>query len=244
VTQLLISVRSVDEASSALAGGADVIDIKEPGRGALGAADVGVWRDVLQLVSGRRPVSCALGELHEDDVLDRARQSSGMSFVKVGLSRLRANAGWNDRWKEIQRALPQDIQLVAVIYADWQLAEAPLPYEIIDRCAEMDCHSLLVDTWNKARGGIFQYLDDRAVQNIVARARTLQMKVVLAGSLTHSNLPRALQHRPDYVGIRGAACIDGRAGRISETLVRQLSSGVRDFPALNPNCSKKPLSIA
>ena len=36
---LLVSVRSADEAIAALAGGADVIDVKEPNRGALGAAD-------------------------------------------------------------------------------------------------------------------------------------------------------------------------------------------------------------
>ena len=36
---LLVSVRSAAEALSALAGGADVIDVKEPNRGSLGAAD-------------------------------------------------------------------------------------------------------------------------------------------------------------------------------------------------------------
>ncbi|MEX0885938.1 MAG: (5-formylfuran-3-yl)methyl phosphate synthase, partial [Phycisphaeraceae bacterium] len=35
---LLVSVRNVAEARAAMAGGADVIDIKEPAAGALGAA--------------------------------------------------------------------------------------------------------------------------------------------------------------------------------------------------------------
>ena len=36
---LLVSVRSAAEALAALAGGADVIDVKEPNQGSLGAAD-------------------------------------------------------------------------------------------------------------------------------------------------------------------------------------------------------------
>ena len=60
---LLVSVRSADEARAALAGGADVIDIKEPGRGPLGRADEATWRAVRAEVAGRVPVSAALGEL-------------------------------------------------------------------------------------------------------------------------------------------------------------------------------------
>ena len=36
MTRLLVSVRSVDEALVAAAGGADFIDLKEPSQGALG----------------------------------------------------------------------------------------------------------------------------------------------------------------------------------------------------------------
>ena len=37
--RLLVSVRSAAEVGPALAGGADIIDAKEPGRGSLGAGD-------------------------------------------------------------------------------------------------------------------------------------------------------------------------------------------------------------
>lgn len=61
--RLLVSVRSAAEAEAALAGGADLIDIKEPTRGSLGRADDRVIADILRQVAGRRPVSAALGEL-------------------------------------------------------------------------------------------------------------------------------------------------------------------------------------
>jgi uncharacterized protein (UPF0264 family) len=62
---LLVSVRSAAEAEAALAGGAALIDVKEPARGSLGRADEAVIRAVLGAVAGRRPVSAALGELAE-----------------------------------------------------------------------------------------------------------------------------------------------------------------------------------
>src|SRR5579872_3508444 len=40
VPRLLVSVRNLAEAESALAGGCDILDIKEPAHGAMGMADV------------------------------------------------------------------------------------------------------------------------------------------------------------------------------------------------------------
>ena len=60
---LLVSVRSAAEAVAAVAGGASVIDVKEPDRGPLGRADVSVWREVRAVVPASIPVSVALGEL-------------------------------------------------------------------------------------------------------------------------------------------------------------------------------------
>ena len=65
MTRLLVSVRSADEARTALAAGVDLIDVKEPARGSLGAASPGVVADVVGAVAGRVPVSAALGELFE-----------------------------------------------------------------------------------------------------------------------------------------------------------------------------------
>ena len=65
MTQLLVSVRDAAEARTAVEGGADLIDIKEPARGPLGAADVDVVEQIIAEVAGRRPVSAALGELRD-----------------------------------------------------------------------------------------------------------------------------------------------------------------------------------
>ena len=62
MTRLLVSVRSAAEAEAALAGGAALIDVKEPDRGALGRADDAVIADVVRAVAGRAPVSAAASQ--------------------------------------------------------------------------------------------------------------------------------------------------------------------------------------
>jgi len=63
MTRLLVSVRDAAEARTAVEAGADLIDVKEPARGPLGAADVEVVERVVAEVAGRLPLSAALGEL-------------------------------------------------------------------------------------------------------------------------------------------------------------------------------------
>ena len=85
--RLLVSVASAAEASAALAGGADVIDAKDPQAGALGAVSVDVLRDIHAAVAGAQPLSAALGDATDEAVIERdahAFIAAGALFVKVG----------------------------------------------------------------------------------------------------------------------------------------------------------------
>ena len=63
MTMMLASVRSLDEALFALEAGADLIDLKEPSHGALGALDHAAVRVCVQAIGGRRPVSATIGDI-------------------------------------------------------------------------------------------------------------------------------------------------------------------------------------
>ena len=70
MTSLLASVTGPDEAAVALAHGADIIDLKDASRGALGALDRDVLRATVAAVGGRRPASAVTGDLPmEPDVI-------------------------------------------------------------------------------------------------------------------------------------------------------------------------------
>src|SRR4051812_42317194 len=99
---LLVSVRSPEEALAALTGGADVIDVKEPDRGSLGAADPGTITDIARAVNGRAPVTAAVGELVDwkqfEFVGPRSSQHDAVLLFKFGLSFCEEIADWPVRW--------------------------------------------------------------------------------------------------------------------------------------------------
>src|SRR5688572_28167249 len=69
MTRLLVSVRTVAEVGPALAGGADILDAKEPDRGSLGAVATGRLVQILGRVPLEHPCSIALGDVTDPHAL-------------------------------------------------------------------------------------------------------------------------------------------------------------------------------
>jgi uncharacterized protein (UPF0264 family) len=228
MTRLLVSVRDVPEALEALAGGAQLIDIKEPARGALGAADVAIWRDVIAAVDGRTPVSAALGELIDDECFALAPHSQMLALVKVGLSGLRDTKHLAERWRELQRCLPLGPQLVAVAYADDRAARAPPPREVIRLAIQLQMKTLLIDTYTKVRGDLFTWLLPQELSELLDTARAGGMQIALAGSLRAETLPQARGLAPDWIAVRGAACAADRQSAICRRRVAELAMLLRE----------------
>ena len=227
MTGLLISVRNEDEARLALAGGADLIDVKEPEQGSLGAAEPAVWRAVLAAVAGRRPTSVALGELRLAPAPPAGALLAGCQYAKVGLAGCGAWPAWPRRWAELFQQLPPSVSPVAVAYADWVAAEAPAPADVIEHAVRARCGAVLVDTYHKGSGDLFSHLTLTTLSKLVAGIRQQGLRVVLAGSLGPSSIRRALQAGPDYIAVRGAACAGPRTGVIVERCVRDLAALVK-----------------
>src|SRR4051794_32096425 len=102
-TGLLVSVRSAAEAEIALTGGADVVDIKEPTRGPLGAADADVIASIADAVAGRAPITAAAGELLDWPVIATAPFIAAIAlnieYAKFGLAGCNSAADWPSRWR-------------------------------------------------------------------------------------------------------------------------------------------------
>lgn len=219
MTRLLVSVRSAEEAASALAGGADLIDVKEPQLGSLGAASPEVWQQVAEVIGTTRPLSAALGELLTFRPVSSAALQ-GYRYAKLGLSGCAPCPDSPGRWKAALATLPQWINPVAVVYADVESAQAPPPEEILRTGAALGCRTLLVDTFDKQQGSVFDCLGAKRLTSLFAEARQHEMQIVLAGSLQLPCLREALELSPDYIAIRGAVCRPTRAGTLQQNLVR------------------------
>jgi len=224
MTGLLVSVRDAEEAQAALAGGADVIDVKEPRRGALGPAEPQTWREIQAAVGGRAITSAALGELLDDSVVSLAQNAAGFHFAKIGLAGCHEESGWIERWKRAVRALPKGVCAVPVAYADWPRAQAPSPLVALWLAGQSAARLLLVDTWDKSRGSLIDVLSSQTLEEIAEGARQAGICLALAGSLDHAAIQHVMRLVPAYIGVRGAACSGGRNGTIEMARVKSLAT--------------------
>jgi (5-formylfuran-3-yl)methyl phosphate synthase len=241
---LLVSVRSAAEAAIALAGGADVIDVKEPDRGPLGAADPNTIAEIVRIVGRQAPVTAAVGELLDVGPHGAMRTTEmlpyGVALFKIGLHGCRDVRDWKVRLSQAasrcdaQASRPQP---VAVVYADWQRARAPDPTAVLRFAAESGCPALLIDTWDKSAGNLFVHWPVIELARFISQVRAHPIATVLAGSLSEANLVTALRLAPDLVAVRGAACENGRGGTITAARVAELKQMITKAgtPLMNPS---------
>lgn len=231
MTGLLVSVRNGPEALAALEGGADLIDVKDPHRGSLGAAGLRQWEEVRRAVGDNAPLSVALGELLVDDVDALLPQTVGFQYAKLGLAGCGNEENWYDHWSAVLQNMPRGVTPVAVCYADWETAQAPLPEEILHYAEKFNCGAYLIDTFSKERGGMFDYFSEGQLTELIYNIKSRNMLAVLGGSLGIDCLSSAMELQPDYIAVRGAACRGERTDRIDAALVRELSQRIASHRA-------------
>jgi uncharacterized protein (UPF0264 family) len=232
-TQLLVSVRDLGEAVAARAGGADLIDVKEPNRGPLGRADEATIRGIITFMHGRCPLSAALGELATNEDLPDV---AGLEFVKWGL------AGIGQDWQpRLKRALQHASEVrgcngVVVAYADAAKAATPPVEEVVAFATEKPGRVLLIDTFAKGppRRSLLDWLSAEQVRAICQRCHAAEVRVALAGSLGEAEMLPLLPAEPDWFAVRGAACAGCRRdARVSPHRVRYLKEMLAAHAALS-----------
>ena len=225
---LLVSVRDAAEAVEAVAGGAAIIDVKEPAHGPLGPAAADVAAHIAATVAGMRPWTLACGELCAEapQVLDGVLRSLSRlparvappAAAKAGPAELDIDA-WRRAFEAFMAALPRGIEPVAVAYADWRRAAAPKPAEIIEAAAALGCETVLIDTFDKAGPGLLAAGMEPLTAPWVESARSRGLRVAVAGRLTLGQIPAAASLAADVVAVRSAVCEGGRFGSVRRHLV-------------------------
>ena len=210
MTQFLASIGSLDELPAVLNGGADLIDVKDPAQGALGAAPLAKIRSIVAAVGGRRPVSATLGDLPMvPAVLVEATwrtASTGVDFVKIGFFPGGDHAACT---AALGRVAVQGARLVAVLFAD----RAP-DFGLLDLLAEAKFAGAMLDTAGKTTGALPDHLSMQRLRDFVALTRQLGLMTGLAGSLRLEHVPVLTELNPDYLGFRGALCGRDRTKQI------------------------------
>jgi len=248
--RLLVSVASAVEAAAAIAGGADLIDAKDPHAGALGPVSVAVLREIHEAVGGRQPVSAALGDAADEAAIEHdahAFVAAGALFVKVGfgritcLDRVAALTAAAVRGAKVEGggAAPGHSALFAstpggsnggvivVGYADMESFADSAAMPFVEMAARAGAIGVLLDTADKSGPGLRGLMTPDALAAWVAEAHGARLVVALAGKLTAGDLAFVQDAGADIAGVRGAACDNGRTGHVTADQVRTLQARIR-----------------
>ncbi|MFL5402017.1 MAG: (5-formylfuran-3-yl)methyl phosphate synthase [Gemmatimonadales bacterium] len=236
MVQLLVSVRSADEVGPALAGGADIIDAKEPARGSLGAVSRAELGRILASVPARCPISIALGDLTAVadvgvalDGLDVGTRA-GPVYLKLGFAGVRATARIQTMIENAGRLganISRAIRVVAVAYADADRADTVTPALVLQLAGSAGAAGVLLDTHVKDGRRLLDWLDPSALRTWVTAARESGLVAALAGALEPTDFELMYGIGPDVVGVRGAACEGGREGLVTAERVSALRQALR-----------------
>jgi uncharacterized protein (UPF0264 family) len=229
--KLLVSVVDADEARDAAAAGADIVDVKNPAEGSLGAPSPSVIAAVRAALPTELPVSAAIGDMPNLPgtaalaALGAAR--IGAAFVKVGLWGVSTEVEAVALLRAVQDGVAgvSGATVVAAAYADARrVAHAPLAPELLPRVARAaGVGGCLLDTAVKDGRGLLYWLSPDALTSLVADAHAAGLQVALAGALRAQDLPIVRGTGANIAGVRSAACSDGRrSGRLDAARVRAL----------------------
>lgn len=219
---LLASVANLAEVIPALTLGADIIDLKDPKRGALGAWPRALLPAAVAAVAGRVPVSATVGDLPmEPGTLLNATlttAAAGVDYVKVGLF---GGRGQDACITALAAAAEAGVRLVAVLMVDRRPELSVLPL-----LARMGFTGVMLDTADKGAGGLRRHLSPRELAAFVEAARTLGLVTGLAGSLKVDDVAPLAAFRPTYLGFRGALCGGQRTGALDPTAFAEIRAAL------------------
>ena len=206
MTGFLASVSSMHEAELVRSLGADVIDLKNPDRGALGAVDLDTAQSIAAMIGNGATLSATIGDLPlyaaDLETAVGSMHATGVDIIKVGvfdktisrfvLHTLNVLAGEN-------------IRIVLVFFAEIFPDDPDF-----QRLKKTGITGVMLDTCEKAGGSLREKLDDGTLAEFVSNARRAGLISGLAGSLTREDIPPLLRINPDYLGFRGALCKQNR----------------------------------
>ena len=220
MTLMLASVADAEEAALVARVGADIVDFKDPARGAIAAVEPEVAAAGVRAVGGMARTSATLGDppYEVESLIARARafREGGVDMLKLAidgpaLEALRAPLA------EIARGGA----LIGMLFAD----ENP-DFELLPELKALGFSGAMLDTRRKGEGRLINHLDLARLAAFCARCRALGLTSGLAGSLEPPDIPRLLLAGADALGFRGALCAGRERGagidREAAALVRDL----------------------
>ncbi|MGC9781547.1 MAG: (5-formylfuran-3-yl)methyl phosphate synthase [Candidatus Heimdallarchaeota archaeon] len=235
---LLVSPQTLSEALECVRGNADIIDVKNPAEGSLGANFPWVIKEIRTNVPSHIPISATIGDVPFKPgtvaLAALGAANAGASFVKVGLFGVKNTNEAVEIMCAVTRTrdkLTLPIAVVAAGYAEGKSIGSIDPLSIPKVALESSSDYVMIDTYNKMNGkSLFDLLEFSDLKKFISSARKKKLGVALGGSIGLKHIPILKDLKPDIVGIRGAVCENGDRikGTIKAKLITEFLEKLKD----------------
>jgi hypothetical protein len=233
--KLLISPKDEIEALEAVLGGADIVDVKNPKEGSLGANFPWVIKKIREIADLKNlEVSATIGDFTNlpgtASLAALGAASCGVNYVKAGLK-----VDSEEHALAVSRAVVRavknynaEINVVIAGYADFQELDLMSCMKIPGVGAAAGADYVMLDTITKNKNmNLMDYLSIDELEKFTREAHDFGLSVALGGSLGKAHIKPLYDIGVDVIGIRGAACEAGdRSGAIKKEKVRELKDAI------------------
>jgi uncharacterized protein (UPF0264 family) len=237
--KLLVSPRDVEEAKAVIRGKADIVDVKNPKEGSLGANFPWVIKAIKELIAREggngMELSAAIGDFDfkpgTASLAALAAVSVGADYVKVGLYKITTSEQAIELLEGVVRAVKDydpAKKVVAAFYSDYKRINSISPFEITEIGNAVNIDVSMVDTGIKDCRSTLEFLGEDELRTFVAESKALGLDTALAGALTFDDLPAIKAINPDILGVRGMVCGGDRNSSVRAELVTELRRRVAE----------------
>ena len=227
MTAFLASVKNEQEAELAYRAGADIIDLKNPAQGALGALPLQEITAIAGKLCHEATVSATIGDLPADPrvVLPAvaALQQTGVDIIKIGYF-----PGDHHALTEALKEQARKQKLVAVLFADL----AP-DFRQLESLANCNFYGVMLDTAEKNNRGLLGSLSIKELKQFIENSRRHGLYCGLAGQLRLEDIARLVPLQPNYLGFRSALCEGSRNDNISLQAIHKLCKEISNRHTLH-----------
>lgn len=231
--KLLVSPKDVEEAKAVIRGNADIVDVKNPKEGSLGANFPWVIKSIKELVEKEKgdgmKISAAIGNFDYKpgtaSLAALGAAASGAEYIKVGLFGIKTRQEAIDLLTGVVKAVKDFAptkKVVSAFYSDYKRINSVSPFEIAAIGEEVDIDVAMVDTGIKDGRTTLEFLSEEELKTFVSDSKALGLETALAGSLKFEDIPAIKEIEPDILGVRGMVCGGNREDRVKAELVMDL----------------------
>ena len=227
--QLLVSPSTIDEAKHSVA--ADIIDVKRPAEGSLGANFPWVIREIKTLLA--KPLSAAIGDFDYKPggaaLAAYGAACAGADYVKIGLAfegQEKAREVIGAVVRAVKNEFPRKYVVIAA-YSDYQRMHSISPFEMAPIAAECGADFAMVDTGIKDRQSTFVFMDEGTLRSFTATNEKLGLGTALAGAFKFEDIDALKRINPDIIGVRGMVCGGDRNATVQEALIKTALAMIR-----------------